>query len=384
MSGFFFCTGKLGSGKTLVAVGMMQEAINQGRKVATNVDLWMENLVSWFNRSAVVYRLPDRLSAEAFEYIGTGNDFVEETPRGPIFDESKNGLIVLDEGGLSMNSRDFREQGRQEFIRWCIHSRKRGWDVVIIVQHFEALDKQIRDLFGELVISCIRFDRMKIPFFGWLLQLVGLKGTLPGVHMATCRYGTEAKAPTLWRKSFRGRDLWFAYNTRQVYDPQPDQGVFQYLPPYFVKGRYHRRADHWRSLAKEFYETSLGYKVGPVSVFFCALALGWFYGRSGGVEAGPLENVAPDPVQQIVGTIPLGDASPADPWAALVPEEAASPWASAYISTFVDTGQRKLYRFRDGEGRALDRPAGASVIGVDPCHAVVKFDDEYYDVRCRS
>lgn len=39
----YFVTGKLGSGKTLFTIDIIQQALGQGRRVASNLDLNLEN-----------------------------------------------------------------------------------------------------------------------------------------------------------------------------------------------------------------------------------------------------------------------------------------------------------------------------------------------------
>ncbi len=388
----FIVTGKLGSGKTLVAVGLIRDALIEGRKVATNVDLWLDEMLGWQNKKAEVYRLPDQLSAKSFQDIGGGNDHIEVVRGRNIYDEKKNGLIVLDEGGLSMNSRDYREEGRKEFIKWCIHSRKRGWDIAIIVQHFDTLDKQIRDMFGEMVVYCMRFDRLRLPFIGGLLQAVGLGGNMAQVHMAVCKYGSKSDSPVAWRKTFRGRDLWFSYDTRQQYFPSDGEAVYQLLPPYYTKGRYKDKKEAYQTLLREIYDEYLGIKMGKVLVFFSAMILGiWIHSKWVGDET-----LVRDPQQQkqiqnknnkindYENGFSLEELYPDEEYvdenAVEMPE---NPWLSAYISTFLQVGNgQSVYKFRS-RGFALPRPVGAAVIGLSKCHAVVKFDGQEFHVFCR-
>ena len=84
----YFVTGKLGAGKSLMAVARIKDYLERGRTVATNLDLYLEHLISKKSKTCTVLRLPDQPSVEDFELMGIAND----TP-----DESKNGLLVLDE-----------------------------------------------------------------------------------------------------------------------------------------------------------------------------------------------------------------------------------------------------------------------------------------------
>lgn len=167
----YLISGKLGSGKTLSAVGRIRDALMKGRRVATNLDLRLEKLLSprsgkpyksdglskWHQPVSCV-RLPDKPTVDDLELIGSGNDSM---------DESKNGIIVLDELAVWLNSRTFNDKSRMPVIDWLLHSRKKGWDVYFICQHLEQIDKQVRQALVEYLVVCRRMDRMKIPFFWW-------------------------------------------------------------------------------------------------------------------------------------------------------------------------------------------------------------------------
>jgi len=55
----YFVTGKLGSGKTLCCVGKIRDYMQQGRRVATNLDLRLEGIMSDQQRQSVL-RVPDK------------------------------------------------------------------------------------------------------------------------------------------------------------------------------------------------------------------------------------------------------------------------------------------------------------------------------------
>ncbi|AOE85598.1 zonular occludens toxin domain-containing protein [Pseudomonas sp. TCU-HL1] len=64
----YFVTGKLGSGKSLVAVGKIRDYLSDGRRVATNLDLWVDEMFTYHDKSAV--RLPDKPRAEDMMALG--------------------------------------------------------------------------------------------------------------------------------------------------------------------------------------------------------------------------------------------------------------------------------------------------------------------------
>src|SRR5690625_457767 len=220
----YVLSGKKGAGKNLYACYLIDNYLRKGRPVAINMYLYLENF--YINKYDVFYyRLPDVPTIEVLETL-------------PILDvggdDSKNGLIVFDECAIWLNARSFSDKNRRPVLDWLVHSRKKGWDVVYIVQHIEMLDKQIRDGFAEHLIVLKRLDRIPIPFLGWLLNRLGLGGRLPKYHFATTYYGSSESDLVVDRVVFNGRYYYDFYDTAQVYNPLSNQvGVSCSLPPRF-------------------------------------------------------------------------------------------------------------------------------------------------------
>ncbi|NOT98683.1 MAG: hypothetical protein HOO97_06270, partial [Sideroxydans sp.] len=130
-------TGKRGTGKSLNAVKTIQQYLQQGRVVATNLDLFVEHLLP-SNSRTICYRLPDVPVSEVLNhpFFPLGNP-------NPI-DESRNGLLVLDECAGFLNSRDWKDKDRTALIAFLAQSRKFGWDLILIAQGPSMIDKQIR------------------------------------------------------------------------------------------------------------------------------------------------------------------------------------------------------------------------------------------------
>jgi len=201
----YVITGELGSGKTLIAVSRIQEALQAGCQVATNLDLRLEHLVSG-RRDHEVHRLPDWPKASDLDALGLG--------AGGKYDESKFGVLVLDEAATFINSREWGDKDRMNLIRWLLHARKLRWHVYLIVQDISMLDKQIRAGLAEHVVRCRRLDRVAVPILSWftkLLQLGPLR--LPQIHVGIVKYGTGPNAPVV--------DRWmlpFAAQFHEAYD----------------------------------------------------------------------------------------------------------------------------------------------------------------------
>lgn len=215
--------GKLGTGKTKFCVWRAQQALLDGRRVASNVDLSTHLLVP--GKRTTYMRLPDKPTASALLAIGHGNP--------ESYDEDKNGVLILDELGSWLNARAFQDKDRLPVIDWLIHARKHGWDVYLIVQDAGMIDKQVREALVEYQCKCMRMDKVKIPLVGSILGLVHKRlGYLPRFHNVAARVGSGAGAIVAERWMFRGTDLHAAYDTRQIFTSSYPHGAHSVLPPW--------------------------------------------------------------------------------------------------------------------------------------------------------
>lgn len=227
--------GKLGTGKSKFCVWMAKQAIWAGRRVAGNLDIKVEKLHP--KKPGRYVRIPDKPTAFDLDAIGHGNP--------DSYDESLNGVLILDELGTWLNSRSFQDKGRADMLDWLIHARKKGWDVYLIVQDVVMIDKQVREALVEYSCNCIRMDKVKIPFIGWIIAQVGEAlgavfdtnkfrkwGYLPFFHLVVARIGQGANSVIADRWTYTGRDLHDAYDTRQIFRSDYEHGAFSTLPPW--------------------------------------------------------------------------------------------------------------------------------------------------------
>lgn len=232
---FYIVTGKLGNGKTLSAVSRIKLYLAQGRRVATNLDINVENFKNINNRTMDMMRLPDKPTGDNMWSIGRGHD-------QDCYDESKNGLLVLDECGTWFNSRGWNDPLRKDLNDWFRHARKLRWDVILIIQDISVLDSQARDSFAEHTVYCRRWDRFRIPLLGKITKLLGHEVRPPKIHMCVVKYGDTRQHSTVDTWWFNGSDLYDLYNTEQIYSDTQD-GVYSYLTPWHLVGRYQTRKD---------------------------------------------------------------------------------------------------------------------------------------------
>lgn len=225
----YFVTGKLGSGKSLVSVSKIRDYLESGRRVATNLNLDLDNMFT-YNRSPVT-RLPDKPRID--DMVGLGSGYDHDDPRHN--DESRYGLIVLDECGTWLNSREWNDKGRRDLINWFLHARKHRWDVIFLIQNIDSCDGQIVDNLCEHLVICRRLDRMRF-----------VRIPLPRVHIANVYYGRN-KENFVERWVYKGVDLYNAYDTLQKFTDGHEllpsgfvdmRASYSVLSAWHVKGRY--------------------------------------------------------------------------------------------------------------------------------------------------
>lgn len=236
----YLLTGKKGSGKSLVAISRMRDAIMRGAPVATNLDLWLENMLPHRLKNTRAIRLPDRPTRADLDALGIGNPTMREGQGGEapgIVDEEQNGVIVLDELATWLNARTFADKGRQGVLDWLVHSRKRGWDTYLICQGMNQIDKQVRESLVEYLVICRRMDKLKVPVLGW---------KLPKVHVAFVKYGLERESVLAEKWVYRAHDLYRAYDTKQEFSDSYPHGIYSYLPPWHLTRTKPRPVQMWR------------------------------------------------------------------------------------------------------------------------------------------
>src|SRR3569833_2558293 len=131
------------------------EYMSMGRRVVTNFPIRVNHLTGFVHRNkamAVVEVIPDRPTGEQLWALGRGGA-----------NEENAGLLVHDECSAFLNARQWQSKDRDSMLDWFIHSRKLGWDVILVAQSPVQLDKQVREAICELYTSIRRLDRIIVP-----------------------------------------------------------------------------------------------------------------------------------------------------------------------------------------------------------------------------
>uniref|UniRef100_UPI0040489C95 zonular occludens toxin domain-containing protein n=1 Tax=Rheinheimera sp. TaxID=1869214 RepID=UPI0040489C95 len=257
-------TGKLGGGKSLISVSRIQKYLLEGRKVATNLDIFPQHLLGIDKKNTELYRLPDIPTVHDLKAMPLGYE-------GDDIDESKNGLLVLDECGIFLNSREWNAPGRKEVNAHFKLLRKLRWDAIFIIQDIENLDADARRTIAEHVVYCRRLDRMRIPIVSALVKAITTYDLpLPRLHIGIVKYGTESSSMNVDQWNYYGDRLYQAYDTEQIFDPQQNiggyDGITTILPTYYTHGRY-------KPIKQRFKDAIRNYKAKGIHFFsFGALA----------------------------------------------------------------------------------------------------------------
>jgi hypothetical protein len=204
-------TGELGAGKTILSTGKIRQFLLDGKKVASNIDLFLEWMLPW--HSKVTYtRVTDFPDEPELKALGIGGD----SPK-----ESTFGLLALDELAMFLNARSWQKDGRDAFIIFQRHLRKRRWHTLFLAQDVDSIDKQARNALVERVVRAGRTDRVRLPLVGGILQFLGFSGMRPQKHIGYVYYGKSVGPHAKWTEKweYSGNELYNAYNTEQEFQP---------------------------------------------------------------------------------------------------------------------------------------------------------------------
>lgn len=145
--------GTPGSGKTYDAVKKILENLRRGRVVCTNIDGMDDPICQRLIKDRL--NIPDdefdkqfiflsRDDVESFwipRKVNAGTEMEYETLIAPA-----GSLIVLDEVHKNFSNRDWSSDKNKGFAEWASTHRHQGYDVMLITQDIEKVDKHVRSL----------------------------------------------------------------------------------------------------------------------------------------------------------------------------------------------------------------------------------------------
>lgn len=150
----YLVVGTPGAGKTYYAARKIDHALAAGKAVVTNVRLaddWAEVVASGIPFARLRSRAVANRAA-AYRRQLRVIDSPDELLRIRIAGKGESRAVaVLDESGRFLNSRNWNQEGRDGLVTWAQAHRHYGYDVYLISQLQGSIDKQVRDLYEELV-----------------------------------------------------------------------------------------------------------------------------------------------------------------------------------------------------------------------------------------
>lgn len=152
--------GKLGGGKTFLAVTQIAARLSRGCHVWTNIELKFPGLARLCEVRYGVKILPEQIhiiepsQCASFHLAISGGENPESAP-----------LIVLDEAHLFFNARDWSKTSRG-LLAFLTQSRKVCVDIRFISQSVKNVDSQFSRL-AEFIWRCRDMRNVKILGFRW-------------------------------------------------------------------------------------------------------------------------------------------------------------------------------------------------------------------------
>jgi hypothetical protein len=240
-----FVVGSLGSGKSYYAQRYVFKYMKAGKLVAANFDLvgdwWHTTARDGFKR---------RYGLEPEERYQLAKDVRSKVYRFDVIDElyefrppgegEDRGLLVLDEGALQMNTREYTSRAKADkekyenplrSLEFYINMRKRGWSSLILAHHHDQLDNQLRHMGGQ-IIRLRNLARIKMPFIGIKMAR---NDRFVAVHI------DPSTKPALRTKvEVYGLDLNIAkhYKSQQEFEHEPESRGLRLQAPYQAMAKH--------------------------------------------------------------------------------------------------------------------------------------------------
>jgi zona occludens toxin (predicted ATPase) len=157
-------TGPPGSGKSFYAVRKIIDSLEAGKFVATNLAMredWIDRAV---NRHPMRWAIPGRRRSllkrwKSHTYLGSElEQLMQVRLRGS---GEGRGVMVLDEAHHWMNARTWSDTDRLKLLRFFSAHRHYGWDIYLLTQDINNIDRQVRALF-EYHIQLSNLKKFKV------------------------------------------------------------------------------------------------------------------------------------------------------------------------------------------------------------------------------
>lgn len=166
----YFYSGRPGSGKSLHCAKMIDQYHRRGRNVICNFEVNQDFLKKKkckkndvLNDYALVKEVSNAELTVDF-LMDFADKYHKRNSRGQIIE--KQTLLIIDECQTMFNSRSWNQKGRSAWVIFFTQHRKFGYTVILVSQHKDLIDKQIRHIFQH---DYEHRNVKNFKVFGWLL-----------------------------------------------------------------------------------------------------------------------------------------------------------------------------------------------------------------------
>lgn len=173
----YIITGPVGASKTSSTVSLIIDYLNEGRPVATNIDVFPERMrLTETGKKTPLIRIPDEPRSSDLLALGHAYDLKKFG-----YNERKNGMLALDETAFFLNSREWNKPDRSQLIKFLRLIRKKGWNAFLLVQDLDSLDSQVVNALCRTIGWCHTSDN--------LMGASSSGNPVAGLLMAPLRFG---------------------------------------------------------------------------------------------------------------------------------------------------------------------------------------------------
>lgn len=169
----YFYSGRPGSGKSLHCAKMIDQYHKKGKHVICNFEVnenfWKKKYCKK-NKHTGDFGIIEELNNEQLTIdflMDFANKNHERNARGQI--KENQTLLIIDECQTMFNSRSWNQNGRSEWVIFFTQHRKFGYTVILVSQHKDLIDKQIRHIFQH---DYEHRNVKNFKLFGWFLALL--------------------------------------------------------------------------------------------------------------------------------------------------------------------------------------------------------------------
>jgi len=175
-----------GTGKTTLAAKIVREALVQNKKVYSNVNI---------------------ISADSFNITDLGKK------------EIKDCILIIDEAGIEVGNRDWRNNLSKAQIRFLKKHRHYNVDIYLFSQSFNDVDNKFRDLTTKLFL----LEKSRIPFF---VNMKAIRKRIDIIGGAIVDYYYWSNRES---KKFFTPNCWAYFNSYEKDEELPTMEVQKYL-----------------------------------------------------------------------------------------------------------------------------------------------------------